>query len=257
MTVLTTAVTSTCRIAYENLLLRGTVEASTEQEAFPVANVYNGISHDFFKPTVGGTTHIDLTLDEPEASNYFAFFNQDLYLDGASIKLQYHNGSDYVDCFAAVTPLDNSPLVVFFDTVSSTQWRVVIESTNEISIAVISFGQYLALPYGMYLNWTPPQLADAPMLLNSVSENGSFLGRSQIAKGIKTSIELQYASDAWVRGNWPDFREYAKEKPFFFIPNVRDYPNESVFCWAEDLPAPRHTQYGHMGCSIPIRGLIE
>lgn len=259
MTVLPGATpTDTCRLAYDNLLTRGDVVASTEQDDYPVVNCFNGVSHDFFKPTVGGTTTIELTLDAPEASNYFAFYNQDLYVEGASIKLQYHDGSVFVDCFNAIVPDDNSPRVIFFDVVSASGWKIVIESVDVISLGEIAFGQYLPLPFGMYLNWTPPQLADDAELLNSLSETGTFLGRTEIAQGIKTSIELQYAEDQWVRSNWPDFRDHAKERPFFWVPNFRDYPNESVFCWAEGkIPMPRHTHYSRMGCSIPIRGLIE
>jgi hypothetical protein len=259
MTVLPGTVTpDTCRLAYENLLERGEVTASGEASEFPVENCFNWKPHDFFKPAVDGTINIDLVLDTPQTADYFGFFNQDLYTQGATIKLQYHDGSGYVDCFNPFTPADNSPQVFYFDAVSASLWRVVIECTEVFGIGVISFGQYLALPYGMYLNWTPPQLADDAELSDSVSERGSFLGRSVISQGVKTSIELQYASDGWVRGNWPDFRDHAKSRPFFWTPNVLTYPNESVFCWVEGkVPMPRHTQYKHMGCSIPIRGMIE
>lgn len=246
-----------CRLAFDNLLEEGTVEASTEQDDYPVANIFNWIPSDFYKPTVGGTTTIDLTLDAEASANYLAFYNQDIYLHGGTVKLQYHDGADFVDA-VTVTPTDNSPRLAFFVTKTSDRWRLVIECDEVFSLGVVAFGQYLSLQYGMYMGWTPPSLADDSTLLNSVSENGSFLGRSVIARGIRTSIELQYATDAWVRQYWSGFIAHAQQKPFFFAPHVVNYPTEVVFCWVEgDMPKPRHTHYGYMGCSIPIRGLIE
>lgn len=247
-----------CRIGYENLLERGTVTASSENPAYPVENCFDWLTSDYFRPASGGTVNIDLTLENAAAANYLAFYQQDLHALGGTIKLQFWNGTAYVDATPAVPPADNAPRMLFFDSVTASQWRVVITCASVFNIGVIAFGTYLPLEYGMYTGWTPPRLGRANELINSVSDAGAFLGRSVISKGISTTLELQYASDAWVRASWLPFMIHAELKPFFWAPNVRDYPTESAFCWVEgEITPPRHTHYGRMGASIKLRGLVE
>lgn len=250
--------TSSARIGFVNLLENGTVVASSENASYPVANAYDWLTSDFFKPAAGGTINIDLTLLVAASADYFAFFNQNLYGMGGSIKLQWWNGSSYVDCFAAITPADNSPRMVTFTSQTSTKWRVVIVGGSVFSIACISFGPQLALEYGMYLGWTPPKFGRNTQLVTSTADGGAFLGRSVISNGVRSSIEVRYASDAWMRSNWLSFARHAEQKPFFFLPDVTNYPEDAVFCWVEDsIPEPTQTHYGFMGVSLPIRGLVE
>lgn len=247
------------RIGYRNLLEEGAVVASSENANYPVANCYDWVTSDYFRTAISGTINIELTLDEAGTADYFAYYGQDLYLHGGTIKLQYHDGSGYVDASPVLAPQDNAPRMVFFDAVSATQWRVVVSCTEIFNIAVISFGEYLGLPRGMYLNWTPPKLGRANRLINSESDSGAFLGRSIISRGVKTTLQLNHAPDAWVREEWLPFVEHMEQKPFFFAPNVSAYPNECGLCWVdgENLPAPTHTNYGYMGATIQIKGLVE
>ncbi|MHC2315145.1 hypothetical protein ACVIHC_002191 [Bradyrhizobium diazoefficiens] len=246
----------TNRLCFQNLLENGTVVASSEDAAYPVANSFDWITSDYFRPTAGGTINIDLTLSEAASANYFAFFNQNLYSLSGTIKLQWWNGSAYVDCFSAVSPTSNAPSVTFFPQQISTKWRVVITCASVFAISMLSFGTSLDLPYGMYLNWTEPQLANADEYLNSESDSGEFLGTSRISKGIKTTLELQGATDAWIRTNWVPF--ISRAKPFWFLPNYETYPSEAALCKFDGAPPPpKHSGYGYMSVSIPIRGLIE
>ncbi|RVD58857.1 hypothetical protein EN866_19545 [Mesorhizobium sp. M2D.F.Ca.ET.223.01.1.1] len=250
--------TSNARLCFENLLENGTVVASSEDAANPVANAYDWLTSDFFKPAASGTINIDLTLSGADSADYFAFYGHDLYAHGGTIKLQWWDGASWVDCFTAVTPTDGTPQVVTFASQTSTKWRVVITCTSVFSIAVISFGAQLPLEYGMYLGWTPPKFGRNTQLTNSQSDGGAFLGRSIIAKGVKSSLDVQYASDAWMRANWLTFVEHAEQKPFFFVPNIGTYPGDSVFAFTDaDIPAPTQTHFGRMGTSIPILGMVE
>jgi hypothetical protein len=251
-------VVSRCRIAYDNLLEKGTVTASSENAEYPVENCFDGNNADYFRPASGGTVNIDLTLAVGRTANYFAFYAQNLFQLGGSIKLQYHNGSDYVDATSGISPGDNAPRIFFFDDTTATQWRIVVTCASVFSLGMVSFGEYLALQHGMYRDWTPPLLGRANQLLNSVSDSGAFLGRSIVSKGVRTTIKLQYATDAWVRDDWLAFVQHAEQKPFWFAPNVEDYPTEVALCWTDgDIPAPVHTHYGYMGVDVPIRGLVE
>ncbi|MGX7703806.1 hypothetical protein [Methylobacterium sp. Gmos1] len=248
-----------CRIAYDNLLERGTVTASSENAAYPVANAYDWLTCDFFKPAAAGTVYINLTLTMPGSANYLAVYNQDVYKYGGTIGLQYYNGTTWVDATSGVAPANNAPRIVFFDTKTATQWRLVIICTQVFSLGVVSFGQYLALPYGMYLGWAPPRFARATRLTTSLSDGGAFLGRSVLANGIRTTLVVQFVPTAWMEANWLPLVRHIERKPFFFAPQVVKRPLDVALVWSEDeVPAPTFTHYnGYMGATLNIRGVVE
>ncbi len=251
--------TAKARIGYQNLMESATsVVATTEDANFPVANVFDWLTSDFFKPTGTGTTNIDVTMPGPVSADYFAYYNQNLDTLNGTIKLQYWDGAAYQDCFSVMSPADNSPQMRVFTSQMSDKWRVVITCSSVFALGCVSFGTQLALQHGMYLNWTDPVFARATELVTSKSDKGAFLGRSVRANGISTELILQYVSDTWMRSNWLEFIRHAEKKPFFFLPDIADHPTEAVFAWVEDaIPPPTHTNYGYMGATIPIRGLVE
>jgi hypothetical protein len=252
------AIDDKCRVMYENLLENGTVTASSENPSYPVANCFDWVTCDWFRPASFGPVYITLALDAADGANYFAFYGQDIYKYGGSIRLQYDDGSGWTDACDAISPNDNAPRVVFFDRKVADSWRVAITCDSIFNLGVVAFGEYVALPYGMYIGWTPPTFARANTYINNVSEGGNFLGRSVIAKGIKTTLVLQGAQDAWMRSIWLPFIKHIEEKPFFFAPNVSAYPNEVALVWAKsDIPAPTHQYYGYMGATYNLRGVIE
>jgi hypothetical protein len=250
---------SKARIGYENLLeSAATVTASSEDAANPVKNAYDWLTYDFFKPAAGGTVNIDAEFASEVTADYFGFYNQNLYQLGGSIKLQYWDGAAYQDCFTAILPADNSPQMKVFASQTSTKWRIVVQCDDVFALGCVSFGAHLPLQFGMYLNWTPPVLARNTKRLTNTSDTGAILGNSVIALGVKTNLVLQYATDAWVRANWLPFVKHMEEKPFFFVPNIVEYPFEAVFCQVDgDIPVPTHTHYGRMGVTVPVEGFVE
>lgn len=250
--------TSNAILAFDNLLEKGTVVASSQNADYPVQNLYDWITTDYFRPAAGGTVTVELTLAAAASADYFAFYNHTLTSVAGKVRLQYWTGSAWADCFADVTPTDNAPRVVTFASQSSTRWRIVFTTTGVFSFACASFGLKLPLEYGMYMGWTDPKFGRETRLINSVSDGGAFLGRSVIAKGVKSSIDIRYASDAWMEANWLRFVNHAEKKPFFFAPNIVGKPNESMFAYVEsEIPKPSHNGYGFMGVSVPIAGMVE
>jgi len=254
-----------CMIGYENLLELGEVATFNnagvefENDDHPVENAYDWLTTDFFKPDGLGTTTIELTLDEGREADYLGIYAHDFDTAPATIQLQYHDGSTWQDATPAVTPANRSPLMQTFTAVLASRWRLVIVALVDIpSLGVVSFGKALYTNHGVYIGYSEPLLARDNELINSVSERGTFLGRSVIASGFSTNLVLQYATDQWVRDYWLPFVRHAECKPFFYLWNVEDYPHEAAFCWTEGkISPPTHTHYGYMGTSIPIRGKTE
>lgn len=249
----------TARLLYENHLVNATsIVASSEADGFPVANIADYIPTDYFRSAASGTINIDVQMPSPVTADSFGFYNQDIFAGAGTIRLQYWTGSAYADCFAAVTPADNTPVLKTFTARTTDKWRIVITSGAVVNLGIAFFGRKLDLPYGNYLNWTPPLWARNTSVLNSISDAGVFLGRSITALGIKTTLVLQYASDDYIYTSWLPFMKHAEQKPFFFQPHVEAYPGEVAFCWTENgVGNPSHTQYGYGGASTSIMGLVE
>lgn len=246
------------RIGYDNIAKLATITPSSENASFPAENLIDWLPDDFFKPAGSGTITVTFELPSAQTADYFAFYNQDLYNHAGTIKLQYWDGAAWQDAFPAISPADNKPRMVFFTAQTSDEWRLVVTATGIFSLGVIAFGQHLALPNGMYRNWTPPVLADDDEVTNSESDNANFLGRSLVSRGAVTKLEINSVSDAWMRLQGRAFLDHAKVKPFFFVPNVVDYPSECTFCKTEGkIPPPVHSSYGYMSQSIPIRGRVK
>lgn len=247
-------------IGYDNLLEQGTLTATNEDAGYPVVNIADWLLADAYKPAATGTHHVNLVLSVAKTANYFAFYGQTLYVTGGSIQLQYKDGGGvWRNASNAISPADNRPTLVSFAPVTATEWRVEIVTGGTIpAICVVSFGQALQPEHGVYLSYSEPLFARAPGRINSVSENGSFLGSTVYAKGSKTNLVLQYASDAWCRTYWSPFQKHMEAKPFFYCWDATHYPDECAFCWASgDVAPPSHTHYGFMGCTTPIQAQTE
>lgn len=254
--VLTKSGSNAPRIMYDNLLVQGTVVASNENVDNPVENLFDYRTDDFF--TQGANmTNVDLTLSSAAGANYFVFYNSDLADNNGTIKLQYWNGSAYVDATSNIAVTGAAPYVTFFDKKTSDKWRIVIDADAPSSIGLAAFGEYLAVERGLYIGFTEPVLARDTELLSNTSDGGNFIGQSVIRKGIDTTLNIEFASDAWVRDSWLPFVKFAELKPFFFAWDAVNYPTEAAFCKATSFGKPVHTHYGYMAVNLGVRGLVE
>lgn len=245
-------------VGFENLLENGTVVASSVNANFPVANLFDWRTSDFFKPATSGTINVDLTLTDAASADFFAFYGHDLHKHGGTVQLQYWDGSGYVDCFSAVTPTDSRAQLIPFASQTSAKWRIVFVCTSVFSIAVACFGSRLVVDRGLYIGWTVPKFGRDTRVVDSVSDGGQFLGRSIISTGIKTTLEISHAPESWMDTNYLHFIGHAEGKPFFFLPQPVMRPSDAAFVWTDGaIPAPSPASYGHQSVSIPIRGLVE
>ena len=247
------------RFCYENLFVDAdTVVASSEDSDFPVENLYDWVTSDYFKPAVGGSYTITATFSTPQTADYFAFHGHDLDVNTGTIKLEYHDGTTWQDAFPVLNPLNNNTDVTYFDEQSSLQWRVAIDSTVISSIALISFGKYMAVEYGVWNGFVPPVLARNPKTITSVSDSGVFIGRSVITQGIKTSFPISLASIDWIRTDWLPFVVHAEAKPFFATWHARHYPREHALMWADGtIKPPKHTHHNLMAMNFKVKGVVS
>lgn len=245
-------------LCYENLLRNGSVVASSEDSDFPVEQCFDGFTNTFFKPAASGTVNIDLTLSSPDSVDYFAYYNTNAGDYSGTIKLQYHNGSTYVDCFSAYTIPSGKPYIKTFTEQTSNLWRVVLTATDISSWADISFGKALKMPYGVYIGYTPPQQDRDKTILNSISQNGSFVGRTVLRKGISTDLSFKGMTLDFVRNYWEGFVNHAELYPFYLLWDKVNYPADNAFVWTDgNIPKPVISNYRHMTVNLSCNGVVE
>lgn len=151
------------------------------------------------------------------------------------------------------------PALVTFPSVSSNKWRLQIDNNNVACyFADIRFGDLMTTEYGLYMGFTPPELARETEFIDNKSDRGLPLGRSVKARGASTKCNFEFMSDAYMRATWLPFVRHAELKPFYMAWNYTDYPHEVAFLQTDGaIDKPTHTQYGRMGVTLSVAGFIE
>lgn len=243
-----------------NVLKDGDVTASSSADGFNYQNAYDGFTNDYWKPSAGGESTLTATSTDGMPVDYFAFYGTDLSENSGTIKLQRWDGAAWVDVTDNIAPSTTEPYFVLFDeTLYSTQWRVVVNSTPASVIADISFGRAARLEIGVYGGFSEPKVSRNNELLNSMSDGGVFVGRTILARGMETRFNIDFMTDGFMRAHWMPFVKHAEKLPFYAAWDVKNYPNESAFCWSPDgvISPPTHSQNGRCSVDFRVQGLIE
>lgn len=246
-------------ICYQNVARSATtVVASNEDSSFPIENSYDGFTGDFYKTGSSGTTNIDYTFASSTTADYFAYYGTDASAQNGTIKLQYHNGSTYVDAISAHTVSTDVPYVETFSSQSSTQWRVVITGDATTSWADISLGAKLNPDPGVWVGFTPTRFALADELINSITDNGQFAGRSVLRSGVKFSLDIEYQTIANMDSYYLAMLTEMQKYPFYVSWASTTYSTDVVYAWLISMPpAPVLTHRGHMSYNLDCNGVKE
>ncbi len=113
-------------------------------------------------------------------------------------------------------------------------------------------GVRLDFKNGLTFGFSPPALAQQFVPRTNVSGQGEFIGRTVSKKPISANLVFNPTfSRAWIRQYWPDLIRHMERKPFFLLPED-PYPEEALFCWADQIPGPQY-QTTYMSLQIPIK----
>lgn len=239
-------------IAYHNLLETGTITVTSEAAGFPKENAYDNNTFDYWKIVdLPGWIRADMT--SPVPCDYFAVAAHTLSTVSATISFQWSDdNASWFEAFAAITPSNNSPIFKSFSSLTKRYWRVVISNGAPL-IGFLSFGVRLDLTTGMAFGFDLITESRKAKLINNVSENGEFLGRSVISQGGEGKIQLRNLSQSWVRANWPALANAIQTKPFIFQWDNTNYESETVLCWVKKMvPTPKYAEGNILNATIDV-----
>jgi len=246
---------------YKNLYRDGgTVTASSDPAATPKENALDWRLEDYWKPAAATSHTLDIDAGSAVPADYLAFFSSDLFGQaGAKVELFSGAASPAATLRATINPTTRGPKLLTFTSVSFRYWRITISTTAAFSpkIQIANVGARLELERGLRPGFMPPALGSRLRPTTNLSETGIYIGRSLENKPVDFSLATTTLTAAWVRANWPAFRDHIERYPFFILPEPDAYAGEAVIAWTRGaINPPTYSQAAHMRLSLNLQAYL-
>jgi hypothetical protein len=251
------ALRSQARIGYENLFLDGTVTVTSEATGYPIDNALDWLTYDYWRPTSTASQTVEVALGSAEACDYFGLAAHNFSESQPTIYFEYWDGAAWVECIGPAQQTTDAPVMGIFLEVTATKYRFRFLSSAAVpSIGVLTAGKAMQLQRGVQAAHTPITLGQEIQYLDNMSEGGQWLGRSIIATGVETVIDLKHLDADWVRDEFDAFRVACRKQGFFWAWAPTDHPTEVAYVWLMQEPRPVYPQNGFalMDVSLNVRG---
>jgi hypothetical protein len=181
-----------------------TITASAEVTGYPGAAANIGDTVDRWRPVASGVTTatLDYTLAAAQEADCFAIAAHNLGTIGGTIGF-YHdsNGDGTWTLIGSVNPTDDSPILFFFDPITSDEWRIQVSVGAVPEIGVFRIAKALQMQRPFYSGYTPARMNRAVDLNGNISGSGELLGRSVKRSVLNASYSWDRITYAWVRAN--------------------------------------------------------
>jgi len=250
------------RVLYDNAFYDDGATVSytgTEIDGFNHANVYDYKDFSLFQPEASAVTAIDITLTNARDIDCWCFYNTKSGGTGLySVNLYYETSPSTFTSLDTTAAVDGSLTFRTFTSVTvAAGMRIRIEfnmGAGPHYMKQLMVGEFMEMERGQYAGVNPPRLTQGIVQSNNISENGAILGTSVKRVDVKSSIDLMYLTETWVRDTWDPFALHAsKGRGFFYKWNPTEYGTESVYCVASKINPPKNiTPTPLMSVSMPI-----
>ena len=196
-----------------------------------------------YTPASGALT-VKYNMGAVSDVNYIGIAAHALSGETLVIKTAPTTGSGTLTDVATISPSDNSPIFIAFDTRNCQE--VVITSTLSAAteIGVIYMGMSMQMPTNLYGGHKPIALNANTKYQTSKSESGNVLGVNIIRKGLESSFSWKYLDDEWIRDTYVDFMDAARTTPIF-LQWRPDFYSESAFGMVDGDISPSNMGSGH------------
>lgn len=214
-------------VLWDNILLDGTVTASTEATDAPIENTLTDSTWDYWQPTTTSGT-VSLTLGASTTASALGIAAHDLGSKGATVTVKRSTTT-----VATINPTDDKPILILFASGSSTTWSVEITGASAaFSIGNLSLGVPTVFESGIVPSYTPLYMAEDIELLQNTSLGGQFFQNRIVRKSAETSIQLNILERSFVEGaTFQSFRDYYNSgKTFFWAGGPSTFEDDVAFC---------------------------
>ena len=214
-------------VLWYNVLLDGTVTASTEATDAEVENLLTDSTFDYWRPTTTSGT-ISLSLGSSKTISAVGIAAHDLGTRGATVTVKAG-----ITTLATVVPTDDSTIIILVASTAGTAFSVEITgATAAPSIGNLFMGVPLVFESGIVPSYTPLWMAEEIELLQNQSLGGQFFQNRVVRKSANTSVNLNILDRAFIEGApFQSFREhYNTGKSFFFAAGPSVFEKDGSYC---------------------------
>jgi len=234
---------------WKSLATPGNISATSENPAYPAANMANPSTALFWRAaeegSPGGAPASDqfITVSDLEGLiDYLAVAAHNLGSSQNAISVEISDGGSpetWSEVAPPVIPQNDDPLLFRFAPQMASAVRLRIQPGLLIpQIAVVYVGKLLVCERGTSADYTPINLARTTRVLTGKSETGQFLGRYVLSESREAPFSLQWLRPEWYRREFDPFLRWAQEMPFFIAHQPQDEPGDVGFCWLTNDPHP-------------------
>ena len=249
-------------ILWQNLLLGGTVTASTEAAGYSKENLRNwrieyrwmGLDAEEQWVQLDAGAGAEFTVDS------LAIAGHDLFAQGAEDVVFQHsaNGSDWTNCHDPITPESDRPLAIFLaPPVTDRFFRLLIPAGYDAppSLGLLFIGVAMEFPTWFSSPFKPKSRIRKTD--SNVSREGLPLGGQVKWRQRRVRCSLHSLTIAWLEANWEPF--FIEHDDCFFM--VWDRENHPTEVWVVQFPdnAENDVPYRGSTCdlSFEVIGLAE
>lgn len=224
------ALDSAPMVLWDNVLLDGTVTASTEATDAEVENLLTDSTWDYWQPTTTSGT-VDLSISPSTAVSALGISAHDLGTQGATVTVYETSGTPVE--LASVTPTNDSAILILFDSTDSTDFQISITGASAaFSIGNMCLGTPLIFESGVVPSYTPIYMAENIELLQNTSLGGQFFQNRVIRKSAETSVNLNILDRSFVEGaSFQNFRNHYNDgKTFYWAAGPSVFEDDTALC---------------------------
>lgn len=255
-------------IGHQQLLTTGTIEATTEDDDHPAANLANSSTYLFWQGDAGsGIQFLTFTPTSSDDIDYIGLAGHNfgsgafqIEVEGA-VQTDSSSGLDWMSLAGPYIPDDDKPILFRFEKTSYLGLRVVItptDTTVQPRCAVMYVGELLVLERRIYVGHKIARYNTKANIVTNYSEVGTFLGRIVLSEMSETSIEMRNITPSFYRTKIEPWRQAAIQRPFFFAWRPYSYPDEVGFLWSTgDMDVANQSNQGFMQATISASGVTR
>lgn len=218
---------ATALIGFDDIfsLTGAVITASTPDANFPASNAVDWLTYSQWRANNTGdiTLTADLTAVGPRTINYFGIAGHNLSDTSTgvvtNIVMQAFIAAVWTNLHTPIAILANNNVVfkTFTTSAANTMYRLKYTTTGPNKfIGIVVAGNYLTMPRGVKVGWSPPLMHSYDTMAN-FSETNASLGRSLLTRFPKQSLSFSGLTETFVRTSYIPFLEHAKRRPFFFM----------------------------------------
>jgi len=217
-------------VLYRNVLAEGTLAWSSQTVDGAAANALGPQTYDFWTPASLPAT-LSTTLASPTVCDACAIIGHTLGSKGATVLVEWWNGSVWVIAQTLI-PADDRDLLLIFGEQTSAQWRIRITGTLVPSIAVVMIGSRLLIPGGVQADYVPINLSLDIELAPSITVRGQYVGTFLKRSGASTGLALALQERLWIETEASPFiAHYNAGQPFIWASCPDLLPEDMAYCW--------------------------